>query len=631
MFQALHIDLNEILLPVQQKLEADSFSLVQVNEQDLVAHLSSAELVIIGPAHNQPIKLVQAINGADKHISVIVLAMPAQFARVKQALQFAPFVGKNSLCIAYTPNLDIASACKQAALRTRQRRSFSKININPAPVASIASSAVKVEDFGIFLEQAPVGALLVDENQNIIAFNLKAREIFSVDHQKHPALTDLFPNLSLQQLKLSLGANATKVVQAHNLYLELNIAEVKNEEGKALNIILLNDITEQKKKEAALVESEALFRFMAEAMPQKVWTADANGDLNFFNQHWTTYTGKTMEELKGWGWISSIHPDDAEQNREVWQHAIDTGTDFQFEQRIQQYNNEYRWHLVRGVAKKDAAGKVTMWIGTNTDIHEQKAFAEELERRIKERTFELEKSNSELEQFVYVTSHDLQEPLRKIRMFSDILQSTNLSMDAAAARQLEKINATALRMSTLLQELLNFTQMSKEEQLQEIDLNEIVARALVDLELVVSQKNAVIEVGDLPVLRAIPVQMHQLFYNLLNNALKFSKPGIAPEVKVTGKVAGIETLAKHPQLLHDVEYYEIIVADNGIGFSQEFAEQIFNIFQRLHNRSEYSGTGIGLALCKKVVTNHYGIIYAVSEENKGASFHILLPKFHRQD
>ena len=266
-----------------------------------------------------------------------------------------------------------------------------------------------------------------------------------------------------------------------------------------------------------------------------------------------------------------------------------------------------------------------MWIGTNTDIHEQKAFAEELEQRVKERTYELETSNSELEQFVYITSHDLQEPLRKIRLFSDLVMGSADSLPAPSRNHLEKINATALRMSVLLKELLNFTQLNREEGFEPTDLNTIVEKAMEDLELVIQQKSAEVRTDKLPVINAVPVQMHQLFYNLINNALKFTRPGEKPVVEIRSVPPNLPAAnAKHLQ--GETDYVEIVVKDNGIGFDQQQAQQIFKIFQRLHNRTAYSGTGIGLALCKKVVTHHYGDIYAISQPGKGAAFHVLLPK-----
>jgi PAS domain S-box-containing protein len=625
LFTILHTGLGGSLSSIEQKLQGTELQLVQLNED---TQLVDAEVFLIGPYQPNPVKLVQQIAEEDRHLSIIVLALPADFLKVKQSIQFAPFVGKNTVCFSYAEGIDLLSAIQNAALRTKQRRSFSRINKTHAPLSSIASSTVKVQDFGIFLESAPIPSFLIDEESRVVALNKKAKELFHTEEQKVYELKDFFPSLSLQQLRLSIAIDtdtAIKVIEVNDMVLELYLSQVINDGGKSLNILLVSDITERSRKENELIESEALFRFMADAMPQKLWTADQTGYRNFFNQKWVEFTGLNVSELEGWRWTQAIHPDDRVRNVEQWRRSVKTGEDFQFQHRIRRKDGEYRWHLVRGVARKDRNGKVLMWVGTNTDIHDQKAFAEELERRVKERTFELEKSNSELEQFVYVTSHDLQEPLRKIRLFSDMLKTASDTLDESSQRFVDKISATALRMTTLLKELLNFTQMSKQEQLEPTDLNAIVEGALLDLELKVIEKQAIVNVGQLPTINAIPVQMHQLFYNLLNNALKFTRAGVSPVIDISSKTAKDEALARHSFLIQDKDYCHITVQDNGIGFDQQYSEQIFHIFQRLHNRTEYSGTGIGLALCKKVITNHYGAIYAESVKGEGAAFHILLP------
>ncbi|MGZ5286304.1 MAG: sensor histidine kinase, partial [Flavisolibacter sp.] len=181
------------------------------------------------------------------------------------------------------------------------------------------------------------------------------------------------------------------------------------------------------------------------------------------------------------------------------------------------------------------------------------------------------------------------------------------------------------RMSDSLKALLNFTKLHREEKPIPVDLNEIVAPILVDLELMITQKKAIIQVGDLPVINAIPIQMQQLFYNLIHNALKFSNKDRTPEINLTCRQIGEEKLKDFPQLNPYKQYCKILVTDNGIGFDQKHSKQIFTIFQRLHSKSEYDGSGIGLSLVKKVVSNHKGEIYVVSQPEKGTSFHVILP------
>gem|GEM_PF-1612329 len=614
----LHSGLGPLEAEIREQLPASEFDLQQALPG---AALPPSDVFLLGLTGEELVRRIQEITARDSWLSIVVLTEPAHLARVRQALLFAPFIGKNHQVIAWNPQFDLATALRQAALRTRQRRSFSRISKTGPALTSLASQTLRVQNFSTFLEKAPVGALLLDDSGHVLGLNERAAELFGTATNRSYTVQDLFPGLSLSQLRAGQEGRALRVGRH---ILELHLSEAQGESGQVQHLALVNDVTERHLREAALAEREALFRFMAEAMPQKVWTANEQGELVFFNQHWVSYTGLGPDELQGWGWLNTIHPEDAVRNRAAWQHSIDTGTDFEFEQRIRRHDGAYRWHLVRGVPRKDEAGKIELWVGTNTDIHEQKAFAEELERRVGERTYELERSNGELEQFVYVTSHDLQEPLRKIRLFSELLRDQLGPLEPAPLNYLNKISNTALRMNTLLRELLRFTQLSREEQFVPVDLNDIVTRVVTDFELMIEQQEARVEIGSLPVLQAIPVQMHQLFYNLLGNALKFARPGVAPQVSVRARLATTEEHALYPHLLASA-YWLIEVRDNGIGFDPRYAAQIFHIFQRLHGRQEYAGTGIGLALCKKVVTNHHGAISATSQPGAGAVFSVLLP------
>lgn len=254
------------------------------------------------------------------------------------------------------------------------------------------------------------------------------------------------------------------------------------------------------------------------------------------------------------------------------------------------------------------------------------AFLEQKTRDLQKANAELEKSNSELEQYAYVASHDLQEPLRKIRIYSGMLnESLKDTTDASSLATLQKIIGSATRMSNLIYDLLNFSRLlNPEKHFEETDLNKIFENIINDFELVIEQKNAVIQLGKMPVIDAVPLQMNQLFYNLINNALKFSPPGRQPVITVQAKTIDAKNY-KHAMLRQDIDYVEISVEDNGIGFSQQYAEQIFEVFKRLHTKQAYQGSGIGLALCRRIALNHQGDIFAVGKENHGSAFHVILP------
>ncbi len=244
--------------------------------------------------------------------------------------------------------------------------------------------------------------------------------------------------------------------------------------------------------------------------------------------------------------------------------------------------------------------------------------------QLEKKNKELERSNDSLEQFAYVSSHDLQEPLRKIQTFCDLILTRINDPDFKPHEYLTKINASANRMSLLINDLLNFSRLSKADELHEkVDLEEVLDHIIDDFELLIKQKKAVIKKSSFPIINAIPIQMNQLFYNMISNALKFCDK--EPVITVTGKKLSKKAALAIPQLDATKNYLHLNFKDNGIGFDQVYASQIFTIFQRLNNYHKYSGNGIGLAICKKIVDNHGGYITASSKKDEGASFDIYLP------
>jgi PAS domain S-box-containing protein len=237
---------------------------------------------------------------------------------------------------------------------------------------------------------------------------------------------------------------------------------------------------------------------------------------------------------------------------------------------------------------------------------------------------ELMKSNRDLEQFAYVASHDLQEPLRKIQTFTQLL-GDHLDDKNQMRKYQDKINQSSGRMKQLIQDMLNFSRISNsEDAFVMTDLNEILENLIIDFELLLKEKEAQINYPSLPSIEGIPLQLSQLFANIINNSLKYTER--KPVIDITCKVLSEDDLKIYPKLNNESKYYQMEFRDNGIGFEQQYAEQIFAIFQRLHGKQTYSGTGIGLALCKKIVENHHGIIFAKSQPNEGATFTIILPE-----
>jgi len=280
------------------------------------------------------------------------------------------------------------------------------------------------------------------------------------------------------------------------------------------------------------------------------------------------------------------------------------------------HNQQQRWFYV--MLSKRGEGVTA----TFHDISELKLYEEELKDYIKQ----LEYSNKELEQYAYAASHDLQEPLRKIRTFGNFLEESQMDrLDEKGKGYLQKITKSAERMSVLISDILTFSSLKKEAAFIETDLDEVLRNVIQDLELLIGQTETIITIDPMPRIQAVPMQMNQLFYNLINNAVKFKHPDRKPEIRISSQLVEKSELTQFKMLRPQLSYIRITCTDNGLGFEQRMAEQIFGLFKRLGDRQSFPGSGIGLALCRKVVLNHHGYIYAQGEENKGATFHIILP------
>lgn len=262
-----------------------------------------------------------------------------------------------------------------------------------------------------------------------------------------------------------------------------------------------------------------------------------------------------------------------------------------------------------------------------TDLTEKK----QNEQVLQKKNIELEHLNKSLEQFASIASHDLQEPLRKIKVFTSLLkQRFNNDLPDGAKGLIDKIKGASERMSLLISDVLNFSRIVYSENMfVATDLNRILNNTLQDFDLLILEKNASVRKEELPVIEAIPLQINQLFYNLVGNALKFSRNGTPPFLTISSRILSSGEAENKFNVKFNLNkrlsYAEISFRDNGIGFEQQFSEQIFSIFERLNNQQQYSGTGIGLALCQKIAVHHQGRIHAEAKENNGAIFYVLLP------
>ena len=488
----------------------------------------------------------------------------------------------------------------------------------------------------------------------ITSWNTSAERIFGYTSQEMigTPITRIIPNDRLDEEpkileRLKQGERIdhfeTKRVtkDGHLLDISLSISPVKNSKGVIIGASkIARDITAQKIAEQRIRESEEMVRVSEERLRLAVeiaemgmWDLDLTTGLTTTSPEHRKILGYSKSEQ--WSkvlFMQMIHPLDRTRVELAFQNALRTGK-ITYEARIIRTDNTERWIRVNGTTIYNKKHQPVRVLGTVLDITEQKKAKDELENMVLERTSELvtsnsalERSNHELEQFAYIASHDLQEPLRKIQTFADMVKE-HLDDKELAEKYFNKIYISAKRMSTLINDVLNYSRLSKTgEQFEKTDLNKILKDVLSDFELLVEQKQAVITYSDLPTIKSIPLQIHQLFGNLISNSLKFSE--VNPQINITAQTLSAKEVQKYPQLIEDRPYIQLTFKDNGIGFEQQHADQIFIIFQRLNNQRTYSGTGIGLALCKKIVDHHDGIITTKSEPGQGATFIVILPVEH---
>ncbi|MBD3369918.1 PAS domain S-box protein [Candidatus Fermentibacteria bacterium] len=507
--------------------------------------------------------------------------------------------------------------------------------------------------------------------------------------------------------------------------------------GPELNgVAFVLDITERKRAKRELELSEFRRRFYVEAMGQLDWSTNARGEVVGDVPPWRAYTGQTIEEVKGWGWLEAIHPADVERTQERWQEAIGKKSNYEAEFRVRGKNGEYRWFLTKAAPLLDDNGDIREWTGTCIDVHEMKK-AEEAQRESEKRyrklyesmmdafvatdmdgrivefnqryldllgyteeeiteltyidltpakwhemeaeivdnqiledgysevyekeyirkdgstipvelrtflinsedgspenmwaivrditdrkrareeieryTRELERSNRELEQFAYVASHDLQEPLRMVSSYTQLLaQRYEDLLDEDARDFIGYAVDGANRMQRLISDLLSYSRVStRGKPFEATDSHAALGRAIANLQSAIEESGAMVTNDDLPTVPADPPQLVQLFQNLLSNAIKFRKESEPPRVHVSAEKRANQ--------------WVFSVIDNGIGFDMQYNDKVFTIFQRLHARDKYPGTGMGLAICKRIVERHGGWIWVESEVGKGSTFRFALP------
>ena len=375
------------------------------------------------------------------------------------------------------------------------------------------------------------------------------------------------------------------------------------------------DLIERSQNAEALRRSEERLRALTNATNDVIFRMSRDWkEMHVLDGR--NFLSNTGEPVNNW-LMKYIHPDDHER---VWiaiTGAMHAKGVFQLEHRVLKTDGSVGWVSSRAVPIIDALGSVVEWFGAATDISEKKSLMTQLEQRVEERTQELQRSNEDLQQFAHVASHDLKEPVRKIRTFGlRLKEELNGSASENSRIYNEKILESASRMATMIEGVLTYSSMNAVEQkIETLDLNRIVDEIRNDLELMMHQQSAIIQHDTLPQIEGVHVLLYQVFYNLINNSLKFSKKDERPVINITSSRGS----------LNGKDYARIVIADNGIGFDPEHNEKIFQTFTRLNSKHQYDGTGLGLSLVKKIIERHSGTIEADGRVNEGASFTIMLP------
>jgi light-regulated signal transduction histidine kinase (bacteriophytochrome) len=303
------------------------------------------------------------------------------------------------------------------------------------------------------------------------------------------------------------------------------------------------------------------------------------------------------------GWQAVVHAEDRERVAGIWCETVETGRTYETEYRLRRFDGSYRWFVARGIPVRGQDGKVRQWLGSSTDIDDLKRTEAALRR-----------SNEELGQFAYAAAHDLQEPLRNISNSLGLIQRMHVDrFDRAAGKWIDFSVEGAQRMHDMVKDLLTYARaVDGSERLgNPVNATAAVQTALANLTTTINAAEAKIEIGPLPRVWVLEAHLVQIFQNLIANSVKYRQKHVQPEIRISAHHAGGE--------------WRFSVADNGIGFDPQYAGKIFGVFKRLHQRNEYQGNGIGLAICARIVTHYGGRIWAESQTGRGATFHFTLP------
>ena len=486
-------------------------------------------------------------------------------------------------------------------------------------------------DLSDFFDNASVGLHWVGPDGIIIKVNQTELDLLGYSREEYvgrhiaefhidqPAIQDIHERLACGE---TLREYPARIRCKDGSILDVLVnSNVLFEEGKFIHTrCFTRDVTRHKRAEEALRESEDRFRTMADNIAQFAWTADPTGWIFWYNQRWYEYTGTTFEEMQGRGWEKVYHPDHLDRVVTKWREAHSTGEPWEDTFPLRGLDGAYRWFLSRALPVRDAKGRIIRWFGTNTDITELREAQASLlasEERLRRQSSALAEANKELEEFSYSVSHDLRAPLRTIDAFSRIVEEDHGShLNAEASRCLTIVRKAAGYAGELIDDLLELSRLGRQGMKFSMVTMEKLARETVDdLSTLQEGRQIHLTVGQLPPCQGDKRFLKLVWANLLTNAFKYTKNRNECRIEVGWMPDDASA--------ESVTYY---VKDDGVGFDMKYVHKLFGVFQRLHRKEDFEGTGVGLAIVQRIVLRHGGRVWAEGKVDGGATFFFSLRK-----
>lgn len=431
------------------------------------------------------------------------------------------------------------------------------------------------------------------------------QEIFVITNEETGATVENPVTKALREGRVVGLANHTELTQkesGNRIPIDDSAAPIRKPDGRISGVVLVfRDVTERKLAERAAEQSLTHFRAMADHAPVLIWVTGPDKRGSWFNRPWLDFVGRTMEQELGDGWLQNAHPEDLERCLQTYLLAFDAREPFESEYRLRRHDGVFRWVIDRGVPLFSEAGEFTGFIGSCLDITDRIEVESQLRR-----------ANADLSQFAFAASHDLQEPLRMITTFTQLLlREHRHKLDGEAAEWAAHITEGTRRMRSLITDLLDYTRISSDDRVaaDQVDLNAALEKAMANLKAAIDETGASVASEPLPRVLGREGHFIQLFQNLVDNAIKYRGPQ-APQIRVFAEQRDGS--------------WRVSVADNGMGVEPEYHQSIFGVFKRLHGRT-HPGTGIGLAICQRVVERYRGRIWVESDGERGSTFYFTLP------